>query len=193
MSKGADDQWDVVVADTATEVHTFLDAVREVADGQEPETALPMLLLVLSQVNTTGARLGAMVDVVPRERFEPDSGPDADLDELRTGLRTLLGDVDGYLDLPDPVISDEVVTASISDDLVTIVSDLQHGLRHYQQGRGSEALWWWQFSYLSSWGDRCLSALGALQAMLAHVRLDVDEETAMEAEMAALHAPAKEP
>jgi hypothetical protein len=51
-------------------------------------------------------------------------------------------------------------------------------------------MWWWQFSYLSSWGERASSALRVLLALLAHVRLDADDEQVMEAELAALHGPA---
>ena len=35
-----------------------------------------------------------------------------------------------------------------------------------------EALWWWQFSYLSNWGGTASAALRALQSVVAHVRLD---------------------
>ncbi|MDQ3359744.1 MAG: DUF5063 domain-containing protein [Actinomycetota bacterium] len=174
--------------DTAREARTYLVVVREVAGGQEPETALPMLLLAASQVQLAGARLGAMVDVVPPERFEADAGPEADLDTIRAGLRQLLGGVDEYLDLPDPVVSGEVAPGSLADDLAAVVADLQHGLRHHQEGRLIEALWWWQFSYLSSWGERCAAAIRVLHGLLAHLRLDADEETVMEAELAALHA-----
>ena len=34
------------------------------------------MLLALSQLLLAGARLGAITDVVPSERFEPDAGPD---------------------------------------------------------------------------------------------------------------------
>jgi hypothetical protein len=49
-----------------------------------------------------------------------------------------------------------------------------------------EALWWWQFSYLSTWGERASSVLRTLQTLLAHLRLDVDDDVAAEAEYDAL-------
>jgi hypothetical protein len=49
-----------------------------------------------------------------------------------------------------------------------------------------EALWWWQFSYLSDWGERASSVLRTLQTMLAHLRLDVEDDVAAEAEYDAL-------
>ena len=41
----------------------------------------------------------------------------------------------------------------LSDDLTSIATALAHGLRHYRAGRVSEALWWWQFSYVNNWGN----------------------------------------
>lgn len=175
-------------AEAADQARTFLVALREVASGQAPEAALPLTLLAVSQVQLAGAKLGAMVDVVPAERFEPDDGPDPDLDVMREGLQILFRGVDDYTEIADPVLADEVVQGSLANDLTSIAGDLAHGLRHWEAGSRTEALWWWQFSYLSNWGERCAAALRVLLTLLAHVRLDVDDETAMEAELAALHA-----
>jgi hypothetical protein len=60
-------------------------------------------------------------------------------------------------------------------------------MRHYQAGRVAESLWWWQFSYLSDWGERAAMALRVLQSLLSHIRLDADEEVVAEAEFDALH------
>lgn len=181
-----------LAADTGVEVQNFLTTIREVAAGQSADTALPVLLLAVSQLQLAGARLGAMVDVVPQERFEADAGPEADLEAVRTGLRQLLGGVDEYVDLEDPLLSGEVVPGSLADDLTSIAADVGYGWSHFSDGRIVEALWWWQFSYLSAWGERCASAIRVLHGLLSHVRLDADAEMVMEAEMAALHAPAAE-
>ena len=61
---------------TAAEASAFLTSVTEVASGSSPDTALPLLTLALSQVLLAGARLGAIEDVVPEERFEPDAADD---------------------------------------------------------------------------------------------------------------------
>lgn len=174
--------------ETATDAQDYLDAVTEVAAGSAPDTAIPVLLLAVSQTLLAGARLGAITDVVPSERFEPDSGPDADVDPVRTGLANLFEGLDEYADVVDPLTSGEVVSGSLTDDLADIAADLSHGLRHYRVGRIDEALWWWQFSYLSNWGVRATSALRVLQSMLGHLRLDVDADTAADAEFEALHA-----
>lgn len=173
--------------ETATDAQTYLDAVTEVAAGSSPDTAIPVLLLALSQTLLAGARLGAITDVVPSERFEPDAGPDADVDPLRAGLRNILEGLDEYADIVDPLTSGELIRGSLSDDLADVAADLAHGLRHYQAGRIDEALWWFQFSYLSTWGVRATSALRVLQSMLGHLRLDVDAETVADAEFEALH------
>lgn len=174
--------------ETATDAQDYLDAVTEVAAGSAPDTAIPVLLLAVSQTLLAGARLGAITDVVPSERFEPDSGPDPDVDPVRTGLANLFEGLDEYADVVDPLTSGEVVRGRLTDDLADIAADLSHGLRHYRTGRIDEALWWWQFSYLSTWGVRATSALRVLQSMLGHLRLDVDSETAADAEFEALHA-----
>lgn len=173
--------------ETATDAETFLDAVTEVAAGASPDTAIPVLLLAVSQTLLAGARLGAITDVVPSERFEPDAGPDPDVDPVRAGLANLFEGLDEYADVIDPMTSGEVVRGSLTDDLADVAADLAHGLRHYRTGRVDEALWWWQFSYLSNWGVRAAMALRVLQSMLGHLRLDVDPETVADAEFEALH------
>lgn len=174
--------------DTAGQARAYLLTLREVSSGAAPESALPLLLLALTQVQAAGARLGAMVDVVPQERFEPDSGPDADLEAVHTGLRGLFGDVDAFVDLADPLVSDERTGGSIAGDLTTVAADLAHGLGHFERGDVVEGLWWWQYSYLSSWGERAAVATRGLLGLLSHLRLDVDAEVAMEASLEALHS-----
>ena len=177
-----------VAGTTALEAQGYLDAVTEVATGRMNDTAISVLLLAVSQVLLTGARLGAIGDIVPVERFEPDSGPDPDIDPVRTGLANVLDGLDEYADVVDPLTDARLVPGSLSDDLASVAADLVHGLRHHQAGRVEEALWWWQFSYLSSWGPRASSALRTLQSLLGHLRLDVDPEVVAGAEFDALHA-----
>lgn len=175
--------------ETAADAQAFLDAVTEVAAGSSPDIAIPVLLLALSQSLLAGARLGAITDIVPSERFEPDAGPDPDVDPIRASLANVFEGLDEYADVVDPLTSGEVVRGSLVDDLADVASDLAHGLKHYRAGRVDEALWWWQFSYLSTWGVRATSALRVLQSMLGHLRLDVDADTVADAEFDALHTP----
>ena len=176
-----------LAAATAEEARAYLSTVTEVATGRMDSTALSVLLLAVSQALLSGARLGALADVVPARRFEPDAGPDPDVDPVRAGLANVMEGLDDYADVVDPLTNAELVRGSLSDDLASVAADLVHGLRHHERGDVSEALWWWQFSYLSSWGLRATAALRVLQSLLGHLRLDVDAETVSDAEFDALH------
>lgn len=176
-------------AGIAAQVESFLIAVREIARGEDPGSALSLLLLEVGQLGLAGGRLGAIDDVVPEERFEPDPGPDPDVDELRERMAALLDPVDGYVEVLDPVDPGSGMTGfRLSDDLALIASDLLHGLSHYQDGRVVEALWWWQFSYLSSWGSTCGAAFRALHSLIAHTRLDHHDEATAAADEALMPA-----
>ncbi|RNI20660.1 DUF5063 domain-containing protein [Flexivirga caeni] len=176
-----------LAAETAQDARAFCESVRQLATGSAPDAALPLLLLMLSQLQVAGARLGAIQDVVPAERFEADPGPESNLDALRMGLANLLDGIDDYADVVDPVTSVEPARGALSDDLADIVGALEHGLVHYDATRLTEALWWWQFSYLSQWGVRSTAALRVVQTILAHLRLDADEDMVADAEFEALH------
>ncbi|MEU6365344.1 DUF5063 domain-containing protein [Streptomyces sp. NPDC046931] len=164
------DDFAVQIAD---QIESFLVAVTEVAKGDEPASAVPFLLLEVSQLLLAGGRLGAHEDIVPEERYEPDTGPDADVDGLRERFAAMLDPVDVYSEVFDPYEPRRApVPARISDDLADIITDLRHGMAHYRAGRITEALWWWQFSYFSNWGSTASATLRALQSVVAHVRLN---------------------
>jgi hypothetical protein len=152
---------------------SFLLALREIAKEGEVGPAVPLLLLEISQISLAGARLGAQRDFAPREEFAPDVGPESDLDDMRLRLATMLDNLDTYSYVFDPYVP-EVVESQLSDDLTSIATDLETGLRHYRDGDVEEALWWWQFSYVSSWGNLAGVALNALLSVVAHDRLDSD-------------------
>jgi hypothetical protein len=157
----------------ADQVESFLLALRAIAKGEEPGSSIPLLLLEVSQVLLAGGRLGVHEDFQPAEEYEPDAGPDPDLDELRLRLAVLLESVDAYTEVFDPYVDPpELVSSLVSDDLTSIAAALAHGLRHFRAGRVAEALWWWQFSYVASWGAEASSVLRALQSIVAHDRLD---------------------
>jgi hypothetical protein len=183
------DDFSVQISD---QIESFLVAVAEVAKGDEPDSAVPFLLLEVSQLLLAGGRLGAHEDIVPDERYEPDLGPEPDVDDLRQKLAALLEPIDVYSEVFDPYEPRKApVACRISDDLADVMADLRHGMAHYRSGRTTEALWWWQFSYFSNWGSTASGALRALQSLVAHVRLnqplddldglDTDEDLAEEA------------
>ena len=159
----------------AAQIESFLIAVREVAREGNGARAVSLLLLEISQVLLAGARLGAQMDFQPRHEYQPDVGPEADIDELRLRLAEMLDNVDTYSFVFDPYVP-EVVVSQLSDDLASIVTDLDNGLRHYKRGDTAEALWWWQFSYVNNWGNLAGAALNALLTVVAHDRFDTDFE-----------------
>ena len=157
----------------ADQVESFLIALKAVAVEGNPATGISMLLLEISQLLLAGARLGAQVDFTPTTDYQPDVGPEPDLDELRLRLAQLFGGVDTYSFVFDPY-DPEQVESQLSDDLTQVAADLENGLRHFNLGNTAEALWWWQFSYVSSWGNLAGAILNALLSIVAHDRLDVE-------------------
>jgi hypothetical protein len=157
----------------ADQVESFLIALQAIAREADGGRAISLLLLEISQVLLAGARLGAQQDFTPAVEYQPDVGPEPDLDEMRLRLASTLDSVDTYAFVFDPYVP-EMVESRLSDDLTSIATDLANGLRHYRLGNVSEALWWWQFSYVASWGNLAGAALNALLSVVAHDRLDAD-------------------
>jgi len=166
----------------ADQAQSFLLAVREIAREGDRSIAVPLLLLEVSQLLLAGARLGVHEDFVPAEQFEPDAGPDPDLDGIRRRLAELLEGVDDFTEVFDPYIDPpELVHSRVSDDIADIAASVAHGLQHFRAGNAAEALWWWQFSYVSSWGPEASAVLRAMQSVISHDRLDADEIGEIEA------------
>jgi len=163
----------------ADQVKSFLLALRAISRGEATGgQAISLLLLEVSQVLLAGGRLGVHADFTPTDEYEPDAGPDPDLDAMRLRLAVLLEPVDAYTEVFDPYVDPpEMLSSLLSDDLTSIAAALAHGLRHHLDGRISEALWWWQFSYVASWGTEASAVLRALQSILAHDRLDAEFES----------------
>lgn len=176
METGAVPDWSELADEVAGHVQDFLTALDAVASGGAGTQAVPLLLLEVSQAHFVGARLGASVDVIPPGNIEPPVPEDPDLDAMRQGLAEQLHEIDDYAEVFDPYGDDDPIAYRVSDDLADIAEDLGHGMRHYRAGHSHEALWWWQFSYLSHWGNHSGAALRALHAVVAHARLDTTPE-----------------
>ncbi len=120
---------------------------------QTAARAISLLLLEISQVLLAGARLGAQQRLHPaRASTSPTSAPRPTSTRCGCGSPTMLDGVDTYSFVFDPYVP-ELVESQLSDDLTSIATDLENGLRHFRAGDVAEALWWWQFSYVSSWGN----------------------------------------
>ena len=159
----------------ADQAESYLVALQAISREDAGGSAVPLLLLEVSQILLAGARLGAQSDFGVEEEFQPDVGPDPDLDAMRERLAALLDGVDAYVYNFDPY-DPELVGAKLSDELTSIATALANGLRHFRAGNVAEALWWWQFSYVASWGNEASGALRALQSIVSHDRLDTDIE-----------------
>ena len=157
----------------ADQIESFLVALQAIVRDEDGGRAISLLLLEVSQVLLAGARLGAQADFTPEQEYQPDVGPDPDLDVMRLKLARMLDGVDTYVYNFDPY-APELVASQLSDDLTAIATDVANGLRHFRAGNVQEALWWWQFSYVASWGNSASAALRALQSIVAHDRLDDD-------------------
>ena len=159
----------------ADQAESYLVALQAISREEVGGRAVPLLLLEVSQILLAGARLGAQSDFGVEEEFQPDVGPDPDLDAMRERLAALLDGVDAYVYNFDPYVP-ELVGAKLSDELTSIATALANGLRHFRAGNVAEALWWWQFSYVAHWGNEASGALRALQSIVSHDRLDTDIE-----------------
>src|SRR6476620_311024 len=110
----------------ADQVESFLLALQAIAREADGGRAISLLLLEISQVLLAGARLGAQRDFTPAGEYQPDVGPEADLDDMRLRLAEMLGPVDTYGLVFDPYVP-ELVESQLSDDLTSIASDLENG------------------------------------------------------------------
>ena len=173
-----DDDLVTLAEGLASAAARFVQAVEAVAAGAGNSQEIAILLLEVSDILAMGARLGAIDDVVPEGRFEPDAGAEPDVDRLRAALAVQLAPIDGYVEVFAPYADPELVPGRLSDDIAAIVADLLHGLAHHAAGRVLEALWWWQTTYLSSWGDSGATALRALRSVVSHVRTGAPLEVA---------------
>jgi hypothetical protein len=172
MSEHEFDEFGQQIAD-ACEV--FLLGLQAISNEEDGGAAVPLLLLEVSQLLLAGARLGAQQDFQPETQYQPDVGPDPDLAAMRMRLADKLGELDTYAHNIEPYDPD-TVPSLISDDLTLIATDIANGLRHFRAGDIEEALWWWQYSYLASWGNNACGVLAALHSIVAHDRLDTDVE-----------------
>ncbi len=184
MSTHEFDDFGQQIADAA---EAFLLGLQEIS-REEAGSGVPLLLLEVSQLLLAGARLGAQQDFQPETEYQPDVGPDTDLDAMRLRLALRLGGADTYSHNFEPYES-ETVTSNLSDDLTSIATDIANGLRHFRAGNVEEALWWWQYSYVASWGSLAIGVLAALHSIVSHDRLDldvIDESDQLEAAEAVL-------
>ena len=86
----------------ADQIESFLVALQAIVRDEDGGRAISLLLLEVSQVLLAGARLGAQADFTPEQEYQPDVGPDPDLDLMRLKLARMLDGVDTYVYNFDP-------------------------------------------------------------------------------------------
>ena len=133
-----------------------------------------------------GAWLGAIVDVLPAERFEPDSGPDAEMEHLRAGLAIIFEGLDDHAGRDRPGHgSDSGQRHLVGDPWMSPrlwPTSLAPRARRHRRGPVVVAV---QLSV--GVGERGAMALRVIHSVVAHVRLDADPDTVAEAEFDALN------
>ena len=77
-------------------VQDFVRSVETVAAGGLGDTAISLLLMQTAQLAAHGARLGAVTDIVPEGRYEPDNGQEPEVDGLRLSLIEVFAHADNY-------------------------------------------------------------------------------------------------
>ena len=88
-------------------------------------------------------------------------------DAVRTGVASLLGEHDTYLDTfrPDMAYSETPIAAFISEDLVDVYQDVGNFVSLFRQGNEEvmqEAVALCRTNFCNYWGQRLLNALKAL-------------------------------
>ena len=68
---------------------------------------------------------------------------------------------------PLPVPPEASIIGDIAADLADIFGDVDNGLRWFEAGRPSEAVWEWGFHLVHHWGEHATSAIRALHCWLA--------------------------
>ena len=146
---------------------SFLLALREIAREGDAGRAISLLLLEISQISLTGARLGAQRDFEPRERVparrRPRVRPRRDAAAARRRCSTT--------STPTATCSTPTCPrwsrASSPTTSPASPPTSRPACATTAQGDVDEALWWWQFSYVSSWGN--LAGVVAQRAALGRL------------------------
>ena len=115
---GLDSDLEDFAQQIADQVGSFLLALRAISRGEATGgSAISLLLLEVSQVLLAGGRLGVHTDFTPSEKYEPDAGPDPDLDAMRLRLAVLLEPVDAYAEVFDPYVDPPEIVSSLLSEI----------------------------------------------------------------------------
>lgn len=119
-------------------------------------------LRLIAQLYATGLELPGFPEEVDLG-FEESLVPEAErLQVLKHSARLPLQYYSEIFN-PLPVPPDEEpVTGNLADDIADIFRDIVEGIRLFDRGQESEAVWKWAFGIHSHWGEHATSAMRAL-------------------------------
>jgi Domain of unknown function (DUF5063) len=133
--------------------------------GAERETAAAVWL----------ARLHAAALLLPDTEPDYEDGVDEflkpQLAQAEKNLKPFVGWYYRVVFDPDPTNTEEPVMGDLGDDLLDIYKDIKAGCLLREQGRSSEALWYWSYMHQLHWGQHAVGALAALHAYRGSRRL----------------------
>ena len=70
-----------------------------------------------------------------------------------------------YWEVFNPFVQEEAVCGNLAVDLSEIATDLQDGMREFEEGRMGNAVFEWTFGLNSHWGNHAVNALRALHSI----------------------------
>src|SRR5512145_450640 len=140
-------------------VREYISLIDGVSVQTHPRLFLSKCRLLLLQIYTLGIQLP---DVEPQDSEA--SKPDYPSPMSSIGI--LLGKYDMYNEVFDPIIDNEIVAASLSDDLADIYRDLKDPLLDYDQDKRDDAIWSWKFNIQGHCGDHLVDSLRAIHRLV---------------------------
>jgi hypothetical protein len=140
-------------------VRRFCHWAENLSVGNDDEVLAAHRMLADLQLNVLSLRIPDVDETV-----EPDRLTQADWSAVRDNLNRL--PVDSYWKIFDVFTEESPVFCTISDDLADIYGDLKEGLRIFDLGHISEAVWQWRFLYFIHWGRNLTGAQTALHQYL---------------------------
>ena len=119
-------------------------------------------LRLIAQLYSAGLELPGFPDEVDPD-FEKALVSDAE--RLQVFEHSARLPIQYYSEIFDPLPvppDEEPVTGNLADDIADIFRDVVEGIRLFDRGQESEAVWKWVFGIHSHWGEHATSAMRAL-------------------------------
>ena len=156
--------------------HFAVEAVRfeAWAHSSEPDcrTAVRTALLRIASLYLAGLQL-PQPNAGELNTFNPVEPLPQEQNSGIVAYKTIPIDMYGEIFNPLVVPPESPVIGSIVDDLIGIYRDVVMGLRAYQTGNRTGAIWEWKFGLQHHWGEHATGAMRALHAWLSAHEIDM--------------------